>query len=85
MKTTIELPDDLMVEVKVAAARRRTSLRRFFEAALRREIALDGAKAPAKKPKPFRWTTYPGGLAPGFDVSNREAMYEWFDRHRDRD
>ncbi len=85
MKTTIELPDDLMVEVKVAAARRRTSLRRFFEAALRRELSARGPKRVQEKPRAFRWTTYPGGLAPGFDVSNREAMYEWFDRHRDRD
>lgn len=79
MKTTVELPDDLMVEVKVAAARRRVSLRTFFEAALRKEIIA--APVRRARPKPFHWTTVPGGLAPGFDVSNREKMYEWFDRH----
>lgn len=83
MKTTVDLPDDLMVEVKVAAARRRTSLRKFVELALRREVA--GSPRPSGTKKPFRWTTSPGGLAPGFDVSKREKMYEWFDSHRDRD
>lgn len=82
MKTTVELPDDLMVEVKVAAARQRTSLRKFIELALRREVA----PAPAQgRRRPIKLATSPGGLAPGFDVANREKMYEWFDSHRDRD
>ncbi|MGH9465967.1 MAG: hypothetical protein ACRD1Y_01305 [Terriglobales bacterium] len=81
MKTTIELPDELLIEVKVAAARRRTTLREFVASALQREL-----KAPARTSlSPFRWTTSPGGLAPGFDVSDREKMYEWINRHRDRD
>ncbi|MGH9412228.1 MAG: hypothetical protein ACRD0Y_00670 [Terriglobales bacterium] len=81
MKTTVELPDDLMVEVKVAAARRRVSLRAFFESALRRAVT---AKPPRRPLKPMKLTTTPGGLAPGFDVSNREKMYEWFDKELDR-
>lgn len=83
MKTTIDLPDDLMVEVKVAAARRRISLRKFVEIALRKETT--GVPAPRPQPKRFHWTTIPGDFAPGFDVSNREKMYAWFDEHRDRD
>lgn len=39
MKTTIELPDDLFIEAKTVAARRRTSLKALIEHALRREIA----------------------------------------------
>lgn len=83
MKATVELPDDLMVEVKVAAARRRCSLRQLFETALRREIQ-GGAASPRRPGRPFAWTTSAGGLAPGFDVADREAMYAWLRRH-DRD
>ena len=38
MKTTLELPDALLIEAKTAAARRRTTLRALVESALRREI-----------------------------------------------
>lgn len=39
MKTTIELPDDLLIEAKAVAARRRTTLKDLLTRALRREIA----------------------------------------------
>ncbi len=38
MKTTIELPDDLLADAKAAAAKRRTTLKAVIEHALRREI-----------------------------------------------
>jgi hypothetical protein len=38
MKTTLELPDALLIEAKSAAARRRTTLRALMESALRREL-----------------------------------------------
>ena len=38
MKTTLEIPDALLIEAKTAAARRRTTLRALVESALRREI-----------------------------------------------
>jgi hypothetical protein len=45
MKTTLDLPDALLMEVKAVAARRRTSMRSIIEHALRREL---GDLAPAK-------------------------------------
>ena len=39
MKTTLDLPDDLLIEAKAVAARRRTSLKAIIEHALRREVA----------------------------------------------
>lgn len=39
MKTTLDLPDDLLIEAKAVAARRRTTLKAMVERALRREIA----------------------------------------------
>lgn len=38
MKTTLELPDDLLNEAKAVALKRRTTLRAIVEHALRREI-----------------------------------------------
>ena len=38
MKTTLELPDALLIEAKTAATRRRTTLRALVESALRREL-----------------------------------------------
>ena len=38
MKTTLELPDDLLIEAKTMAVRRRTTLRALIEHALRREL-----------------------------------------------
>ena len=38
MKTTLDLPEDLLAEAKTVAARRRTTLRAMVEHALRREI-----------------------------------------------
>lgn len=46
MKTTLDLPDALLMEVKAVAARRRTTMRYIIEHALRREL---GELAPAKK------------------------------------
>ena len=40
MKTTIELPDDLVAEAKRVAIQRRTTLRALVDRGLRREIGL---------------------------------------------
>ena len=38
MKTTVELPDDLLIEAKATAARRRITLRELFTRALERDL-----------------------------------------------
>ncbi len=45
MKTTLDLPDDLLIEAKAVAARRRTTLKAIVEHALRREIQTPGPAA----------------------------------------
>ena len=42
MKTTLDLPDALLIEAKTAAAHRRTTLRAIMEHALRRELGEFG-------------------------------------------
>ena len=41
MKTTLEIPDDLLIEAKTVAARRRTTLKELVTRSLRREIGRD--------------------------------------------
>lgn len=80
MKTTVELPDDLVIEVKKAAAERRTTIRDLVERGLRRELAA-GAPRPRDRQR-IRWVTVDGGLPPSLDVSDRAAMSDWIARER---
>jgi hypothetical protein len=80
MKTTVELPDQLLIEVKKHAAEHRTTIRALIERGLRHEL---GQKAPARKPKPaIKWVTVPGGPPKGLDVSDRKKTMEWLLRDR---
>lgn len=47
MKTTLELPDDLLIEAKAVAARRRTTLKAMIEHALRCELGSGPSPKPA--------------------------------------
>ena len=58
MKTTLELPDELLAEAKAVALRRKTTLRSMFEHALRREI---GSPTGAESPSPY-YRIGPGGI-----------------------
>ena len=83
MKTTIELPDELLIAAKKRAAETRTTLRELVARGLRRELQGDGKQKPKKRRK-IRWVTSPGGPPPGLDVSDREKMHEWFRANDDR-
>ena len=76
MKTTIDLPDELLIAAKKMAAESRKTLREVFERGLRRELA-GGAEAPRSRRRAIRWVTARGGLPTGADVRNRARMHEW--------
>ena len=76
MKTTIDLPDELLIEAKKRAAEERTTLRKLITSGLRRELAGDQPAAPSETRK-IHFVTVDGGLPPGLDVSDRTAMHEW--------
>ena len=80
MKTTVDLPDDLLVAAKKRAAELRTTLKEILVAGLRHELARPDRR-PVRK-KPIRWVMVKGGLAPGLDLSGRVKMHEWIQRHR---
>lgn len=81
MKTTIDLPDDLLIEAKKRAAETRTTLRALMERGLRRELSQGQRPAPKRKPR-IRWVVVQGGSPPGLDVSDREQMMDWLLRDR---
>jgi hypothetical protein len=80
MKTTLDLPDDLFVEAKKRAAEQRRSLRDLIASGLRAE--LRGPRRPAISRKAVAWVTVKGGLPPGMDVADREAMHDRLRRTR---
>ena len=79
MKTTVELPDELLIEAKQRAAEQRRPLRALFEEGLRMVL-----RKPDHSPRKKQVTliTVKGGLPPDLDLSSREAMYEWFDKNK---
>ena len=76
MKTTIDLPEELLIAAKKKAAEERTSLRKLVTRGLRRE--LEAAEPPGLAgSRKIRFVTVDGGLPPGLDLSDRAAMHEW--------
>ncbi|MCU1272771.1 MAG: hypothetical protein JWO48_202 [Bryobacterales bacterium] len=81
MKTTIDLPDELLIAAKKMAAENRITLRKIFERGLRREILMSLSKGRAKRRRPIRWVTAPGGLPADLDVADREKMHAWLRKY----
>jgi len=78
MKTTLELPDELLIAAKKKAAEQRRPLRALVEEGLR--TVLEGPKRQERK-RTVRLVTVKGGLAPDLDLSNRESMISWIEKH----
>jgi hypothetical protein len=62
MRTTIDLPDELIREVKAIAARRGTSLKTVMRAALEEEIRKTERKAGRRVKFPLLSSRAPGSL-----------------------
>ncbi|MEW6271652.1 MAG: hypothetical protein AB1689_20405 [Thermodesulfobacteriota bacterium] len=85
MKTTFDIPEDLLVEAKKRAAELRRPLRALVTEGLRAQLASGGGRRSAAGRRPGRprisWVTVKGALAPDLDVANRERMHEWLLRN----
>ena len=79
MKTTIELPDELLIAAKKRAAELRCTLRALIERGLRHELLGRTGHSRAKR-RPVLWVTVRGGLPPGLDIRDRAAMHDWLKR-----
>jgi len=74
MKTTVELPDDLLIEAKKHAAEHRTTIKLLIESGLRHQLGF--AAHSKKAPPAIKWVTAPGGLPKGVDVADRASMLD---------
>ncbi|MCC7374306.1 MAG: hypothetical protein IT581_06605 [Verrucomicrobiales bacterium] len=59
MKTTLDLPEDLLIEAKTLAARRKITLKAIVESALRRELRPPPA---SDNPDPEKFELGPFGI-----------------------
>jgi hypothetical protein len=83
MKTTVDLPDELLIRAKKRAAETRTPLRLLIERGLRRELASSrGGKQARRADRKIRWVVAPGGLPPGVDVADRGSLQDWLRSRR---
>ncbi len=77
MRTTINLPDDLVLRAKKAALDANTTLTQIIVGALREALSKRRRSAPRKK---FKIITYgEGGVLPGVDLSNTAALLDIMD------
>ena len=83
MKTTVELPDDLLIAAKKRAAETRTTVKSILERGLRRELRSRPGRRKAT-PRKVRWVTVGGPLGHDLDLTDREKMHEYL-RRNDRD
>lgn len=74
MRTTINLPDDLVARAKNAAADSGRTLTALVEDALRESLSR---RRPPQRPKPVKLTTFRGGgLQPGVDLDDSAALLD---------
>jgi hypothetical protein len=72
-RTTVDIPDDLLRELKARAARERTTLSRLLSGLAR--LAL-------RRPRPkgrLRLPTMGGAPRPGVSVEDRDALFDLMD------
>lgn len=75
MRTTMDLPDELLRRAKKRAADERIPLRDVVEAALR-EYLSGKPKSTGYK---FKWTPDKGELLPGVDLDDRDSLFDIMD------
>lgn len=77
MKTTLNIDDRVMSQLREEAARRRTTISALVEAALRRILAETSHGADRRHARPALPTWRSGGAL--VDVSNRAGLYSAMD------
>jgi hypothetical protein len=75
MKTTIELPDQLLITAKKKAAELRLPLRALIENGLRASLHITTRRKHFNRR--IRWITVKGGLPADLNIANRADMHDW--------
>ena len=74
MRTTFNLPKDLLIRLKKLAAESGTTMTALVEDALREALARRGRKRPPHRVKVTTFGT--GGLQPGVDLDDSAALLD---------
>ena len=74
MRTTLNLPDDLLAKAKQQAAQQRTTVTALIETGLRRELGR--RKKTSNKPIELPVFKGPLGLVDKIDLSSNAAMFD---------
>ena len=77
MRTTINLPDELILRAKKAALEADTTLTEIIANALREALSKRGGKKPRRDFKVI--TSGRGGVFPGVDLSDTSALLDLMD------
>ena len=80
MKTTFNIDDALMQQLRVEAARRNTTMTSLVEAGIRHMIANGYEPSEPKRKLPKLPSKAMG--APKVDITNREELYRMFDAEK---
>jgi hypothetical protein len=79
MRTTINLPDDLILQAKKAALEAHTTLTEIVANALRVALAKPRRKSRGNKTDLSTFTYGKGGVRPGVDLSDTSALLDLMD------
>jgi hypothetical protein len=79
MRTTINMPDDLVLQAKKAALERDTTLTEIICDALREALARPRRKSRKDKTDLGAYTYGKGGVWPGVDISDTSALLDLMD------
>jgi len=80
IKTTIDIPDALMIRAKKKAAELRRPVRELVIEGLQARLDEKPSQQAVKQPVTIRWVTHPGGPPPDVDLSDRTSMQKLFER-----
>lgn len=77
MRTTLNLNDELVRLAKRRALETGTTLTAVIEDALRAHVRRPEQGQPVE----FHWTVVAGGVRPGVDLDDRDALYDLMEAH----
>ena len=78
MKTTFNIDDTLMQQLRIEAARRGVTMTEIVESGIRHMVANGEDQPNEVRDKPFKLPSWPMGTA-RVDIANRDELYRLFD------
>lgn len=77
MKTTIDIPDELMIRAKKRAVELRRPLRELVIEGLQSRLSEPVGRQQANEKVSIRWIVHEGGTPPAVSLTDRAEMSRW--------